>query len=339
MQVDGGKKGTGRISDEAAKEAARRAAAEAAKKAAEAARKAAAEAAAKRAAEAAKKAAGEAARHTGRLSNTARNLDLGKAPWEKANKAVALAATGVAALTGASAYQHLKNAVSVKKKAEDIQDTVAKLRAATQGVKGDALNKVKGSGILNGKTGTALAKADGVMKVVGGVKSALNLKNSIGALRDGATKQEIVTASRDALGTLRGVDAVAKLAGKGSIIGKFNPAVAVAAASADIADRALKMKNFDKMSTKDKIANVAGMAASVADIVGAVTPPPVKFAAMGVSAGLSLVALGAENFDRVKAGAKKVAAVADRAVDAVSEKANEVKNKVADFGKKIFGGL
>lgn len=338
MQVKDGGGNTGRLNAEAAaREAARRAAAEAAKRAAEAARAAAAAAAAKKAAEAAaaaKKAAEAAKKHTGRLAVEAKKMNLGKAPWENATK---LAATGVAALTGATAYRAVKDLNSVKKKTEDIQDTVAKLRAAAQGQKD--LDSVKGTGILNGKTGKVLAKADGVMKVVGGVQSALNLKNSLGALKDGATKDELVQAGRDVLGTVRGADAVGKMAGKGSFIGKFNPAVAVAGASLDIANRANKLKNWDKMSTKDKVANIAGMAASVADIVGAVTPPPVKFAAMGVSAGLSLVSLGAEKFDSVKKGAKVAAKAVTESVDRTVDAVKDAGAKVADLGKKIFGGL
>jgi hypothetical protein len=337
MKVEG--KGTGRISDDAAKEAARRAAAEAAKRAAEAARARAAEAAAKRAAESAQKAAQEAGRHTGRLTDTAQKMDLGKTPWEKGEKVLGAAAAGVAALTGATAYRNIKDAISVKKKADDVKETVSKLRDVIKGGTG----ALKGGGAST--LGKVLTKTDGTMKVVGGVKSALNLKNSLGALRDGVTKEELITASRDVLGTVRGVDSAVKLAGKGGILGKFNPVVAVAAATTDIADRANKLKNWNQMSTKDKVANIAGLGASVADIVGAVTPPPVKFAAMGVSAGLSLVTLGAENFDKISAGAKKVAAVADKAVDAVADKAKEtvddVKNagkKALDFGKKVFSG-
>ena len=182
------------------------------------------------------------------------------------------------------------------------------------------------------------------------MQSALNLRNSVGALKDGVTKDEAIQLSRDVLGTVRGVDAAVKMAGKGSVLGKFNPAVAVAGATTDLAARGSKLVGeWDTMSTKDKISNIAGMGASVADIVGAVTPPPVKFAAMGVSAGLSLVSMGAANFDKIASGAKTAVKAVDAAVDNTVDAAKEVASaavdtakdlgsKALDIGKKVFSG-
>ena len=346
MRVDAKGKGTGRLSEEAA-----RAAAEAARKAAAAAARAAAEAARKAAAEAARKAAAVAAaeaakKHTGRLSE-AKGMDLGKAPWEKADKAAAVASAVVAGVTTSAIYKNAKDAISAKKKADQIGETVTKLRElkgagakATEAVTEGAKDVSK----FTKNLGKVVSKADGAMKIVGGVQSALNLRNSVAALKDGVTRDEAIQLSRDVLGTVRGVDAAVKMAGKGSILGKFNPAVAVAGATTDIAARTSKMVGgWKEMSTKDKISNIAGMGASVADIVGAVTPPPVKFAAMGVSAGLSLVSMGAANADKIAKGAKVAAQAVDKAVDATVgaavDAAKEFTAKLREAGKRAFSGL
>lgn len=345
MQIaDGG--GTGRLGNDAAAaaaaEAARKAAAEAARKAAEeAARKAAEEAArkaaeeaARKAAEAAQRAAEEASqRNTGRLAE-AKNMDMGHHPWEHGTAA---AAGLVGAVAGSAVYQNAKNMMSVKKKVEDVRETVGKLRGA-----GQAADEA-------GSIGKAFSTANKVTKVVSGVQSALDLPHAIGSLKDGASKEELITLSKDVLGTTRGVEAVANLGGK-SVLGKFNPVVAVAGAVTDGADRINKLKDWGNLSTKDKISNIAGLGADVADVIGAVTPPPIKFAAMGISAGLGLVSLGAQNWDKISGAAgTAVHAVGDAAKEVgheVAEKATEAvhtvtetAHKAVDKVKSIFHGL
>lgn len=345
MQIaDGG--GTGRLGNDAAAaaaaEAARRAAAEAARKAAEeAARKAAEEAArkaaeeaARKAAEAAQRAAEEASqRNTGRLAE-AKNMDMGHHPWEAGTAA---AAGVVGAVAGSAMYQGAKDAMSVKKKIDDVRDVADRLRGA-----GQAADEA-------GSIAKAFGTANKVTKVVSGVQSALDLPNAIGALKDGASKDELVHLSKDVLGTTRGVEAVANLAGK-SVLGKFNPVVAVAGAVTDGADRVNKLKDWGNLSTQDKISNIAGLGADVADVIGAVTPPPIKFAAMGISAGLGLISLGAQNWDKISGAAgTAVHAVGDAAKEVGHEIAHEateavhavsnVAHKAADAVKNIFGGL
>lgn len=62
--------------------------------------------------------------------------------------------------------------------------------------------------------------------------------------------------------------------------------------------------NWDKMSTKDRIANVTGVAADVATDVALVTPPPIDVVAGGLAIGLNVVSLGAEHWDQIQAGAQ-----------------------------------
>lgn len=354
MMRDAG--GTGRLDADAARraaeEAARRAAAEAAKRAAEAAAKAAAEAAARAAAEAAAKRAEEASKaNTGRLGE-AKKLDFGDMPWgEKADKAMAVTAGAVGVVTGNAAYRAVKDSLSVQKKVQDIQKTVATVNDVVKATGGDAkaaLSKLSEQRPPSVKPLDTLGKVNGVIRVTGGVQSALKLKDDVKNLLDGdITAKDATSLVKDAAGALRGADEATKLVQgttKG-FLGKMAPGVGLVASTADAVHRIDNLRNWDNLSTKDKVANVAYLVGDAADIVGNFFPP-----ARAVGAGLALVGMAAENWDSVKAvggkiadgavaAAKAVDRAVDKAVDATVDKAKEVASDVAEGAKKVAGAV
>jgi hypothetical protein len=140
------------------------------------------------------------------------------------------------------------------------------------------------------------------------------------------------------------VASVADVAGKSGIANKLNPVLAISSSSLDIAKNGSELiNNWDTSSTGEKAAAFAKIGADVANIAGAVLPPPAKFAAIGVSVGLDLVATGIENWDAISEGAgKAVDAVADtasKAVDAVGDAVGKGVDKAKEWGKKLIGGL
>ncbi|MNS63658.1 hypothetical protein D3C72_967590 [compost metagenome] len=248
-------------------------------------------------------------------------------------------------LVGSEAFQLLKGSLSAQKKVGEIKDLTSKITEAKAagttlaGATGTALKeaaedatKIKGAKDLDklGKLGSGLS-------VASGVNSALNLRHSVAALKDGATAQELATVAGDALGSLRGADDAVKLM-KGSSLGflggKLNPTISIMASGADSIKRVdTLIKDWDTMSTKDKVSNFATLGGNLCDIVGSGmvlsgVGAPIGVALKGVGAGLSLVSLGISNAENIKTGVTKAANVA-----------KDVAEDVADGAKKVASAL
>lgn len=364
MTIRDAGRGTGRLSEDAVKKAAM----EAAKRAAEASMRAAAEAAARReAAEAAKRATTtDLQRHTGRLQAGA-GADFGNMPWEEAAGAVgtlAAVGSGVAAVTQSTAYQAVKDTLSVKKKVEDIQKTYSQVSTTVAAVREsggsirEAMEKLSAPKPPSVRPLDTLGKVNGVIRVTGGVQSAFNLARDIESFKDGVTLKEATSAAGNGLNVLRGADEAVKLV-RGTtagVLGRLAPGVSIAASSVDAVRRINNLTNWNELSTKDKISNVAYLLGDAADIAGNFFPP-----AKAVAAGLSLVGMAAENWDTLSqwgsqataltgrvAGAvvDNIGEAASNAVDAVKdtakdlvEGAKERVGKIAEGVRNIFGGL
>lgn len=248
-------------------------------------------------------------------------------------------------LVGSEAFQLLKGSLSAQKKVGEIKDLTTKITEAKAagttlaGATGTALkeaaedaSKIKGAKDLDklGKLGSGLS-------VASGVNSTLNLRHSVAALKDGATAQELATVAGDALGSLRGADDAVKLmkgTSLGFLGGKLNPTISIMASGADSIKRVdTLIKDWDTMSTKDKVSNFATLGGNLCDIVGSGmvlsgVGAPIGVALKGVGAGLSLVSLGISNTENIKTGVTKAANVA-----------KDVAGDVADGAKKVVSAL
>lgn len=258
-----------------------------------------------------------------------------------------VAAGGLAVVTGSAAYNVLKNSLSVKKRVEAIQRLTDNIDLRASGPLKDRI--VQGARTYAAHAnapGGAIKPLKGIdrvsegIRVLSGAQSALRLKSSILALRDGATPRELANLASDSLNSMRGADALLKVA-RGLKVGflptKLMPGLSAAAGLADAVRRVDNLSNWGELSTKDKIANVAYLAADVADIAGAV---PILFPFTKViSAGLSLVGMAAENWDTLKNVAGKAAGFAARAVQEPAEVAGEVADAVVDVGKKAVDAV
>ncbi|HEY9721251.1 MAG TPA: hypothetical protein V6D47_04510 [Oscillatoriaceae cyanobacterium] len=339
--------GAAEAAAKAAAEAAAKAAAEAA---ARAAAKAAAEAAAKRAAEAAAKAASAKAAsakaakaHTGRLSLAASSADHGALPWGT----VAKAATGVVA--GSAAYKLVKDSLSAKGKIGDLMKAHS---AITSHLKGG--EPTGGSGpTSNFKTLSTLGKVTSGVRVISGLDAAADLPGAFSAVAHGPTVGNVSHLAGDALNTLRGADEGVKLVNSlrgasavGFLSPKMNPVLSIAGDAADAAGRIDNLAhNWGKMSTSDKIGNVAGAAGDVADAAGSalmLAPPPADVAGValkGVGAGLQLVSMGAKYLPAAGhlAGeaAQAVGHAASTAEHAVAHAADDVGHAVSGAAKDV----
>lgn len=227
-------------------------------------------------------------------------------------------------VVGNEAFRLLRGSLSVKRKVEEIKNLTQKITDAKAhapnlaGATGEALRDAAKKAAKDPKIKSLdkLGKLNAGLSVASGVNSALNLRHSVAALRDGATIQEVASVAGDALGAVRGADEALKLAkglNVGFLAGKVNPLVSIAASGADSIRRAdTLVKDWDTLSAKDKVANFAALGGNLTDIVGSAmiatgVAAPIGVALKGVGAGISLVSLGIQNFDAVKSGAKKLA--------------------------------
>jgi hypothetical protein len=248
-------------------------------------------------------------------------------------------------LVGSEAFQLLKGSLSARKKVGEIKDLTTKITEAKAagttlaGATGTALKEAAedATKLKDAKSLDKLGKLGSGLSVASGVNSTLNLRHSIAALKDGATAQELATVAGDALGSLRGADDAVKLmkgSSMGFLGGKLNPTISIMASGADSIKRVdTLIKDWDTMSTKDKVSNFATLGGNLCDIVGSGmvlsgVGAPIGVALKGVGAGLSLVSLGISNAENIKTGVTKAA-----------DAAKDVASDVADGAKKVVSAL
>jgi hypothetical protein len=261
-----------------------------------------------------------------------------KQPGKFTDTALQGASAVVGGVVGSAAYQLTRNTLSAQRKVKEIRsltDKIASLEQKSQGKLSlaDATNKglttiAKAEAVeRKAKPLGKLAGVNSGLSVVAGLNSALHLRHSLAALKDGATPRELADVAGDALSTLRGADEATKLATKSSIgflKGKVNPLVSIAAdgASAIKTVDALT-RDWDHMSTKDKVAGFVSLGGDLTDVVGSGMvatgiAAPVGVALKVVGAGLGLVGMGIENSDAIKKGAHAVADGAKKAFHALN---------------------
>jgi hypothetical protein len=246
----------------------------------------------------------------GRISNA---LHLGNISWNKVGHGVALAIPLTITTTGG--FKAVKNALSAQKKLDDIR----------RAVRGGGASKLT----------ARLGKVSSGIRVLGGINAATKLKGDIGDLRHGVTLGKANKLAGDMLTTVRGADEAVKLVKGAGFIGKrIAPGLSVAADASDAINRVQNLSHWNKLSTKDKIANTAYLAGDVADAVGTVFPP-----AKVVGAGLTLVAMGAENFPAIKHGAGVAVHAVEHVASSAEHEASHIAHKAVDKVKHFFHGL
>lgn len=249
-----------------------------------------------------------------------------KQPGKFTDAALKGASVVVGGVVGSAAYQVTRNALSAQRNVEEIREVTDKIASIEQKAKGklslaDATNqglaklaKVE-SAERKAKPLGKLATLNSGLSVVSGLNSALHLRHSLAALKDGATAHELADVAGDALGALRGADEATKLVTKSSIgflKGKVNPLISIAADGASAIKTVDSLtRDWDHMSTKDKVAGFVSLGGDLTDVVGSGMiatgiAAPVGVALKAVGAGLSLVGMGIENSEAVKKTGKAV---------------------------------
>jgi hypothetical protein len=95
------------------------------------------------------------------------------------------------------------------------------------------------------------------------------------------------------------VQALAKEGTKQVVLNQLNPVMAVTVAAAESANRVKHLRRWNELNPKERLIHTTGLVANLADIVGALTPPPASVAAQALGAGMSLMLIAAEGSEGV----------------------------------------
>jgi hypothetical protein len=97
----------------------------------------------------------------------------------------------------------------------------------------------------------------------------------------------------------KALGALAREGTKQVIMNQLNPVMAATMAAAESANRLKHLRRWQELGGRERMIHVTGLMASLADIVGALTPPPASIAAQAMGAGMSLMMIASEGSEGV----------------------------------------
>jgi hypothetical protein len=157
-----------------------------------------------------------------------------------------------------------------------------------------------GTGRLEALVGQALG-ADGVVA----------LRQAVAVLEDSGLPSRLAGLTERVTAMVPGDDGVARLGadvGKRLLVNNLNPVLALSVAARESAQSLEQLKNWEAMTPRERLVATTNLTANLAEIVGAVTPPPVNVGAQLAAAGLQLVSLASEHGDTLESVARQAAA-------------------------------
>jgi hypothetical protein len=157
-----------------------------------------------------------------------------------------------------------------------------------------------GTGRLESLVGQALG-ADGVVA----------LRQAVAVLEDRALPERLVGLTARVTAMVPGEDGVVRLGadvGKRLIVNNLNPVLALSVAARESAQHLEQLKRWEALTPRERLVATTNLTANLAEIVGAVTPPPVNVGAQLAAAGLQLVSLASEHGETLEGVARQAAA-------------------------------
>lgn len=188
------------------------------------------------------------------------------------------------------------------------------------------------------------AKLEKMVEAALGLDGAIALRATIEALEDKTVSTKLTALTDKVTELVPGHEGVAKLGvdvGKRMLVNNLNPVLALTVAAKESAEKIDTLKKWNELSTKERMAATAGLSANLAEIIGAVTPPPVNFGAQIAAAGLTLVSLATDHSDTIEDVAAKAASnentrkVASELTERGAVVAHQVKAAWEELGERI----
>lgn len=165
-----------------------------------------------------------------------------------------------------------------------------------------------------------------------GAESVIALRQAITVLEDKELPGRLSGLTAHVTALVPGDDGVVRLGadiGKRLIVNNLNPVLALSVAARESAAEFENLKRWEALTPKERLVSTANLTANLAEIVGAVTPPPVNFGAQLAAAGLQLVSLATEHGETLEDVATKAAQVSQ------SQPARRVLAELNDQGAVI----
>lgn len=172
-------------------------------------------------------------------------------------------------------------------------------------------------------------------------KGALRLKASLAALEDTNLPGKLSSLTDSINKLVPGSEGILKIGGgmgKKLVVDNLNPLLALSLAAKESAERINNLKKWNELTHKERVTEMVFLSGSLAEILGAVTPPPVNYGAQVMGVGLSLVGLAAENSDSLEEGAK-AAAANNETLQKASETSQAIANQVRGAWNELGGRL
>lgn len=191
------------------------------------------------------------------------------------------------------------------------------------------------------------ARLERMVEAALGIDGAIALRQTIEALDDKGMSTKLSALTDRVTELVPGHEGMAKLGvdvGKRMLVNNLNPVLALTVAAKESAEKIDTLKKWNELSTKERMAATAGLSANLAEILGAVTPPPVNFGAQIAAAGLTLVSLATDHSDAIEDVATKAATsesgrkVASELSERGAVVAHQVKMAWEELGERIKTG-
>jgi hypothetical protein len=204
--------------------------------------------------------------------------------------------------------------------------------------------KQLGTGRLDGPGPDGHAKLEKMVEAALGAEGAISLRATIEALEDRAVSSKLAALTDRVSELVPGNEGMIKLGadvGKRALVNSLNPVLALSIAAKESAEKIDTLRKWNDLSTKERMAATAGLSANLAEILGAVTPPPVCFGAQVAAVGLTLVSLATDHSDTIEDVAAKAAGAetSRKVASEISERgavlASQVKAAWGELGERL----
>ncbi|MEB3198321.1 MAG: hypothetical protein VKP62_14070 [Candidatus Sericytochromatia bacterium] len=136
-----------------------------------------------------------------------------------------------------------------------------------------------------------------------GQEGVVALRQAIAVIEDAALPARLQALTARVTDMVPGADGVVRLGadvGKRVLVSNLDPITALSLAAKESAANLERLKQWSDLSHKERMLATTSLTANLAELVGAVTPPPVNFGAQLASAGLQLVNLAVEHTDSLE---------------------------------------
>jgi hypothetical protein len=174
--------------------------------------------------------------------------------------------------------------------------------------------------------GLGTARLESLVGQALGADGVVALRRAVAVLEDRALPDRLVGLTARVTAMVPGEDGVVRLGadvGKRLIVNNLNPVLALSMAARESAQHLEQLKRWEALTPRERLVATTNLTANLAEIVGAVTPPPVNVGAQLAAAGLQLVSLASEHGETLEGVARQAAA---------SEPARRVLGEVATQG-------